>query len=61
MREKIFKREMPLILEAIRYGDSNLFEKNPELDKSTIILHFQKSGKDYKIETFGTPSNFINK
>ena len=59
MREATFRREMPLVLEAIRNGDSKFFEKNPELDKASIILHFQKSGKDYKIERFGIPSDFV--
>ena len=61
MRETIFGREMPLVLEAIRNGDSKFFEKNPELDNASIILHFQKSGKDYKIERFGVPSDFLKK
>ena len=59
MREAIFRREMPLVLEAIRNGDLKFFEKNPELDKASIILHFQKSGKDYIIERFGVPSDFV--
>jgi hypothetical protein len=58
MREAIFRREMPLVLEAIRNGDSKFFEKNPEDDDASIYLHFQKSGKDFKIERFGTPSDF---
>lgn len=58
MREAIFRREMPLVLEAIRYGDSKFFEKNPEFDNASIIIHFQKYGKDHKIEKFSIPSNF---
>lgn len=58
MREAIFRREMSLVLEAIRNGDSKFFEKNPEFDNAPIILHFQKSGKDYKIERFGILSDF---
>lgn len=27
MREAVFRREMPLVLEAIRHGDSKFFEK----------------------------------
>ena len=56
MRENIFRREMPLVLEAIRYGDSEFFETFPEFDNAQIILHFQKSSKDYKLEGFGVPS-----
>ena len=58
MREAIFRREMPLVLEAIRHGDSKFFEKNPGFDNASIILHFQKSGKDHKIERFGVPSDY---
>ena len=57
-REAIFRREMPLVLEAIRNGDLKFFQKNQELDNANIILHFQKSGKDYKIERFGIISDF---
>ena len=57
----LYARAMPLVLEAIRNGDSKFFEKNPELDNASIILHFQKSGKDYKIERFGVPSDFFKK
>ena len=58
MREAIFRREMPLVIEAIRKGDSKFFEENPEYDNASIYLHFQKSGKDYKLELFGVISDF---
>jgi hypothetical protein len=58
MRENIFRREMPLVLKAIRYGDSEFFEEYIEFDNAQIILHFQKSSKDYKLERFGVPSDY---
>jgi len=58
MREAIFRREMPLVLEAIRYGDKQFFEKNPKFDKAPIIVHYQRSGEDYMIERFGAPSDY---
>ncbi len=62
MREGIFRREMPLVLEAIREGDSKFFNLNPEFDEASILIHFQKSGEDYKIERFGKPSDYkLNK
>ena len=61
MRENIFRREMPLVLEAIRYGDSEFYEKFPEFDNAQIILHFQKSNKDYKLEGFGVPSIYAHR
>lgn len=60
MREAIFKREMPLVLEAIRQGDSKFFEKNPRFDNASIIVHYQKSGKDLKIERLGAPSEYAS-
>ena len=58
MREAIFRREMPLVLEAIRYGDKQFFEKNPDFDNALIIVHYQRSGEDYMIERFGAPSDY---
>ena len=39
-RTAIFKRELPLALMAIRYGDRFLFEKYPNLDSTFILVHF---------------------
>jgi len=58
MRESIFRREMGLVLEAIRFGDRKFFEKNPKFDEGSIVVHFQKSGKDYKIERIGKPIEY---
>jgi hypothetical protein len=58
MRESIFRREMPLVLEAIRYGDYNFFQHNKDLDNASIIVHFRKSRKDEKIEEFGSPAHY---
>ena len=43
LRESIFRREMPLVLEAIRYGDRELFDSDAELDNIEVIVHFRKS------------------
>jgi len=32
MRDDIFRRELPLVLEALRFGDAALFQSQPELD-----------------------------
>ena len=42
-RESIFRQEMPLVLESIRYGDRILFELNPKLDECPVWIHFKKS------------------
>ena len=43
LRESIFRREMPLVLEAIRYGDGELFYSYPRLDQAEVVVHFKKS------------------
>ncbi|MFW9828127.1 MAG: staygreen family protein, partial [Candidatus Thorarchaeota archaeon] len=54
MRDKIFRHHLPLVLEAIKYGDKKLFAGNPDLNESNIIVHFQSNRKKYdKIENFG--------
>ncbi|MFX1390619.1 MAG: staygreen family protein [Promethearchaeota archaeon] len=54
MRDKIFRHHLPLVLQAIKYGDKELFDKNPSLNDSKIIIHFQSKRKKYdKIENFG--------
>jgi hypothetical protein len=58
-REAIFRRELPLVLESIRYGDKNLFHTYPELDYAPIYVYFQSSDPRYhKIEHFGIPLNY---
>ncbi|MEH7076024.1 staygreen family protein [Neobacillus drentensis] len=39
-RMEIFRRELPLALTAIRYGDRLLFEAYPNLDHASILVHF---------------------
>lgn len=59
IRYKIFKRELPLALEAIRYGDRRFFDKNPELDDAPINIYFKSSNPKYnRIEYWGTPADY---
>ena len=39
-RNDIFRRELPLALTAIRYGDRLLFDRYPNLDYALIIVNF---------------------
>lgn len=39
-RNEIFRRELPLALTAIRYGDRFLFNTYPHLDQAPIIINF---------------------
>jgi hypothetical protein len=54
-RNDIFRRELPLALKAIRYGDSRFFISHPELNNSPIIVHFISIYPQFnKIEIWGT-------
>ena len=58
-RYAIFRRELPLVLESMRYGDRDFFTTHPELDQTPIYVHFHSSKSRYhRIEQFGVPSNY---
>ncbi|MBP2635539.1 MAG: hypothetical protein H6Q72_1446 [Firmicutes bacterium] len=59
LRYSIFKRELPLALEAIRFGDQALFILNPYLDRANIVIHFSSSyPKLCKTESWGTFADY---
>lgn len=59
MRDAIFRRELPLVLEALRYGDRALFEAHPALDQSAIQIHFHASQARYdRVEEWGVPADY---
>ncbi len=57
--EAFFRRELDLVLEAIRYGDREFFGKEQELDESPVLIHFctKKPENDY-IENWGPISKY---
>jgi hypothetical protein len=58
-RYAIFKRELPLVLEAFRFGDRALFEAHPALDQATISLHFHATQSRYnRVESWGVPADY---
>ena len=58
-RDKIFRQELPLVLEAFRYGDRKLFQINQFLDKTQVFVHFRSTKKKYnKIEQWGPPKKY---
>ncbi len=58
-RDAIFRRELPLVLEALRHGDAALFEAHPELDGAPILVHFRSSRRRYhRREHWGTPADY---
>jgi hypothetical protein len=48
-RYNIFKSELPLVLEAIRYGDRTIFEKNPEFNHIPVYIHFHSNKRLYNV------------
>ncbi|MHC0039729.1 staygreen family protein [Pseudoneobacillus sp. C159] len=61
-RDEIFRRELPLALTAIRYGDRMLFDTNPNLDHTPIIMNFMSSYPQFsRQEIWGTFKNFNQK
>jgi hypothetical protein len=58
-RKSIFRREMPLVLEAIRHGDQAFFAVHPELETAPILVHFRLSSHDHsETEEWGTLADF---
>lgn len=58
-RNEIFRRELPLALKAIRYGDRFLFDSFPNLNHAPIIVNFLSSYPQFaKQENWGTFNSF---
>jgi hypothetical protein len=59
IRNYIFRRELPLALEAIRYGDKEFFSIHPELNAAPIIVYFMSTNPEFnRIENWGTFSDY---
>jgi hypothetical protein len=59
LRYAVFRHELPLVLETIRFGDRNLFEKIPNLDKTPVFIHFQSTDTRFnKVENWGTMADY---
>lgn len=59
IRNKIFYNEMPTALQALRQADRFLFNKNPNLDKVPVFIHFISSNPTYdKTYDFGVIGNY---
>ena len=58
-RDKIFRKELPLALSAIKYGDRKFLEYNKELLDSQIIVRFISAYDEFnKVENYGTFKNY---
>ncbi|WMV26506.1 hypothetical protein MTR67_019891 [Solanum verrucosum] len=53
-RYHIFSKELPLVLEAVLYGDSDFFKEHEELMNATVRVYFHSSSKKYnRVECWG--------
>jgi hypothetical protein len=58
-RNEIFRRELPLALTAIRYGDRFFFNVYPMLDQAPIIVNFMSAYPQFnKQESWGNFHSF---
>ncbi|WP_253724370.1 staygreen family protein [Sporosarcina sp. HYO08] len=54
-RNEVFRRELPLALQAIRYGDRAFFEAHPQLEQAPIIVTFISADPQFaRQEYWGT-------
>jgi hypothetical protein len=59
VRNSIFVKELPLALQAIRYGDREFFVENFTLDKAPIYVKFNSIYPLFnRQELWGTPSDY---
>ncbi|MGD8996474.1 MAG: staygreen family protein [Anaerolineae bacterium] len=59
MRLAIFRHELPLVLEAFRYGDRHLFDAHPHLDQAAVLVHFRARQRRYDtVERWGPPADY---
>ena len=61
-RNEVFRRELPLALTAMRYGDRALFHQFPYLDNAFIVINFMSSYPLLKRqENWGTFSTYATR
>lgn len=59
-RNAIFRRELPLALEAIIFGDMKFFGAYPWLNNAPIWIHFDSSDSNLnRFEYWGTPEDYL--
>ena len=58
-RSNILHHELPLVLEAIRYGDRDLFDENTVLDRIPVTVYFQSRNSRYnQVENWGVIGDY---
>ena len=59
-RLAMFRRELPLVLEALRHGDRRLFQARPTLDRAPILVHFHAARRRAdRVEHWGVPKDYL--
>lgn len=59
IRDKIFRKELPLALQAIRYGDRLFLERFPENDHYPILVYFLYNNPERnRVEDWGIFSDY---
>jgi hypothetical protein len=59
VRNSTFGKELPLALQALRYGDREFFVENSNLDKASIYVKFNSIYPLFnRQEIWGTPSDY---
>lgn len=53
-RDSIFRKHMRCVLEELRYGDREMYDACPSLDRSNVTIHFNSNSPKYnRIEEYG--------
>jgi hypothetical protein len=61
LRNRVFVRQLPLALQAIRYGDRRFFYNRPNLHIAPIWLHFESTYPEFcRVEYWGTFAGYTN-
>jgi hypothetical protein len=58
-RKGIFRRHLPMVLEAFRYGDRQFIAAHPELDEATVWVHFNaRQARHNQVVSWGQMAKF---
>ena len=58
-RYRIFRRELPLVLEALRFGDGALYCAHPHLEQAPVWVHFHAVQQRFdRRESWGVTSDY---
>ena len=58
-RKSIFRRHLPMVLEAFRYGDRQFIAAHPQLDEAVVRVHFNaRQPRHNQVEIWGRMVNF---